>query len=115
MSEFLYAADSCNGDSHFPVILGLLTLKAFPFPNIRDLHHDQNNGTYNGANAVNVEQTVTPIEQQVNGVEGNAVCAIHQYNDHHNHWFLLMVPTWIMPICHPKRGIDGQSFPAGRC
>ncbi len=58
--------------SIFTVILGLLTLKGIPISQYPEITPPmiKITGTYNGANAVNVEQTVaTPIEQQVNGVE----------------------------------------------
>lgn len=58
--------------SIFTVIMGLLTLKNIPISQYPDIVPPmiKITGTYNGANAVNVEQTAaTPIEQQVNGVE----------------------------------------------
>ena len=54
------------------VVLGLVVLKGIPIAQYPEIVPPmvQVNGTYNGANAVNMEQTVaTPIEQQVNGVE----------------------------------------------
>ncbi|WP_052272904.1 efflux RND transporter permease subunit [Flavihumibacter solisilvae] len=54
------------------VILGLLVLRGIPISQYPEITPPmvQVNATYNGANAVNMEQTVaTPIEQQVNGVE----------------------------------------------
>ncbi len=58
--------------SIFTVILGLLVLRGIPISQYPEITPPmiKITGTYNGANAVNVEQTVaTPIEQQVNGVE----------------------------------------------
>lgn len=58
--------------SIFTVILGLLTLRGIPISQYPEITPPmiKITGTYNGANAVNVEQTTaTPIEQQVNGVE----------------------------------------------
>jgi HAE1 family hydrophobic/amphiphilic exporter-1 len=58
--------------SIFTIILGVLTLRGIPisqYPNIVP-PMIKITGTYSGANAVNVEQSVaTPIEQEVNGVE----------------------------------------------
>jgi len=54
------------------VIMGVLVLKGIPISQYPEITPPmiQVNATYNGANAVNMEQTVaTPIEQQVNGVE----------------------------------------------
>jgi len=54
------------------VILGVLVLRGIPISQYPEITPPmiQVNATYNGANAVNMEQTVaTPIEQQVNGVE----------------------------------------------
>ena len=58
--------------SIFTVILGLLVLRGIPISQYPEITPPmiKITGTYSGANAVNVEQTVaTPIEQQVNGVE----------------------------------------------
>ncbi len=54
------------------VILGYLVLRGTPISQYPEITPPmvQVNATYNGANSVNMEQTVaTPIEQQVNGVE----------------------------------------------
>lgn len=54
------------------VILGLLVLSNIPVSQYPEITPPmvQINASYNGANSVNMEQTVaTPIEQQVNGVE----------------------------------------------
>ena len=54
------------------VVMGLLVLKGIPISQYPEITPPmvQINATYNGANSVNMEQTVaTPIEQQVNGVE----------------------------------------------
>ncbi len=54
------------------VILGLLVLRGIPVSQYPEITPPmvQVSASYNGANAVNMEQTVaTPIEQQVNGVE----------------------------------------------
>lgn len=54
------------------VVLGLVVLRGIPIAQYPEIVPPmvQINATYNGANAVNMEQTVaTPIEQQVNGVE----------------------------------------------
>jgi HAE1 family hydrophobic/amphiphilic exporter-1 len=54
------------------VILGVLVLRGIPISQYPEIVPPmiQVNATYNGANAVNMEQTTaTPIEQQVNGVE----------------------------------------------
>jgi len=54
------------------VILGLIVLRGIPISQYPEITPPmvQVNATYNGANSVNMEQTVaTPIEQQVNGVE----------------------------------------------
>src|SRR6516225_1824921 len=54
------------------VVLGLVVLKGIPIAQYPEIVPPmiQVNATYNGANAVNMEQTTaTPIEQQVNGVE----------------------------------------------
>ncbi len=54
------------------IILGLITLRGIPISKYPDITPPmiQVTTTFNGANAVNVEQAVaTPIEQQVNGVE----------------------------------------------
>lgn len=54
------------------VIMGLITLRGIPVSKYPDITPPmiQITTSYNGANAVNVEQAVaTPIEQQVNGVE----------------------------------------------
>ena len=54
------------------IILGVLVIRGIPISQYPEITPPmiQVNATYNGANAVNVEQTVaTPIEQQVNGVE----------------------------------------------
>ncbi|MBL8002091.1 MAG: multidrug efflux RND transporter permease subunit [Flavobacteriales bacterium] len=59
--------------SIFMVLLGLLTLRGIPVSQYPEITPPmiKITGNYTGANAVNVEQTVaTPIEQQVNGVEG---------------------------------------------
>ncbi len=58
--------------SIFTVLLGFLTLSGIPIAQYPEIVPPmiKISGSYNGANAVNVEQTVaTPIEQQVNGVE----------------------------------------------
>ncbi len=54
------------------IIIGLITLQGIPVSKYPDITPPmiQVTTTFNGANAVNVEQAVaTPIEQQVNGVE----------------------------------------------
>ena len=54
------------------VVMGLMVLRGIPVSQYPEITPPmvQINATYNGANAVNMEQTVaTPIEQQVNGVE----------------------------------------------
>lgn len=54
------------------IIIGLITLRGIPVSKYPDITPPmiQVTTTFNGANAVNVEQAVaTPIEQQVNGVE----------------------------------------------
>ncbi len=54
------------------IIMGLITLRSIPISKYPDITPPmiQVTTTFNGANAVNVEQAVaTPIEQQVNGVE----------------------------------------------
>jgi hydrophobic/amphiphilic exporter-1 (mainly G- bacteria), HAE1 family len=54
------------------IIMGLITLRGIPVSKYPDITPPmiQVTTTFNGANAVNVEQAVaTPIEQQVNGVE----------------------------------------------
>jgi HAE1 family hydrophobic/amphiphilic exporter-1 len=54
------------------IILGMITLRGIPISKYPDITPPmiQVTTTFNGANAVNVEQAVaTPIEQQVNGVE----------------------------------------------
>jgi HAE1 family hydrophobic/amphiphilic exporter-1 len=59
--------------SIFMVLLGLLTLRGIPVSQYPEITPPmiKITGNYTGANAVNVEQTMaTPIEQQVNGVEG---------------------------------------------
>ena len=59
--------------SIFMVLLGLLVLRGIPVSQYPEITPPmiKITGNYTGANAVNVEQTVaTPIEQQVNGVEG---------------------------------------------
>jgi len=59
--------------SIFMVLMGLLTLRGIPVSQYPEITPPmiKITGNYTGANAVNVEQTVaTPIEQQVNGVEG---------------------------------------------
>ena len=58
--------------SIFTVILGLLVLRGIPISQYPEITPPmiKITGSYNGANAENVEQTIaTPIEQQVNGVE----------------------------------------------
>jgi hydrophobic/amphiphilic exporter-1 (mainly G- bacteria), HAE1 family len=58
--------------SIFTIIMGLLTLKGVPISQYPEITPPmiKITGTYSGANAINVEQSVaTPIEQQVNGVE----------------------------------------------
>jgi HAE1 family hydrophobic/amphiphilic exporter-1 len=58
--------------SIFTILLGFLTLRGIPIAQYPEITPPmiKITGTYNGANAVNVEQTTaTPIEQQVNGVE----------------------------------------------
>ena len=55
------------------MILGLVALRGLPIAQYPDITPPmvQVSGTYTGANAINVEQSVaTPIEQKVNGVEG---------------------------------------------
>ena len=55
------------------VIVGLVALGRLPVAQYPDINPPMVNvsGTYTGANAINVEQSVaTPIEQKVNGVEG---------------------------------------------
>ena len=55
------------------LILGLVALGGLPVAQYPDITPPMVNvsGTYTGANAINVEQSVaTPIEQKVNGVEG---------------------------------------------
>lgn len=54
------------------VILGIMVLRGIPIAQYPEITPPmvQINATYNGANSVNMEQTVaTPMEQQVNGVE----------------------------------------------
>ncbi len=54
------------------VIMGIIVLRGIPISQYPEITPPmiQVNATYNGANSVNMEQTVaTPIEQQVNGVE----------------------------------------------
>jgi HAE1 family hydrophobic/amphiphilic exporter-1 len=54
------------------VVLGIMVLKGIPIAQYPEITPPmvQINATYNGANSVNMEQTVaTPMEQQVNGVE----------------------------------------------
>src|SRR4051812_13063584 len=54
------------------VIMGVIVLRGIPISQYPEITPPmiQVNATYNGANSVNMEQTVaTPIEQQVNGVE----------------------------------------------
>ena len=58
--------------SIFTIILGILVLKKVPISQYPEITPPmiKITGTYSGANAVNVEQSVaTPIEQEVNGVE----------------------------------------------
>ena len=58
--------------SIFTIILGVLILKGVPISQYPSITPPmiKITGTYSGANAVNVEQSVaTPIEQEVNGVE----------------------------------------------
>jgi hydrophobic/amphiphilic exporter-1 (mainly G- bacteria), HAE1 family len=58
--------------SIFTVILGLLVLQGIPISQYPEITPPmiKITGSYNGANAENVEQTIaTPIEQQVNGVD----------------------------------------------
>ena len=58
--------------SIFTILLGFLTLRGIPIAQYPEITPPmiKITGTYNGANAVNVEQTTaTPIKQQVNGVE----------------------------------------------
>ncbi len=58
--------------SIFTIILGLLILKGVPISQYPSITPPmvKITGSYSGANAVNVEQSVaTPIEQEVNGVE----------------------------------------------
>jgi hydrophobic/amphiphilic exporter-1 (mainly G- bacteria), HAE1 family len=58
--------------SIFTVLFGLIILRGIPIAQYPEITPPmiKITGTYNGANAVNVEQTTaTPIEQQVNGVE----------------------------------------------
>ena len=55
------------------VILGLVALSRLPVAQYPEITPPMVNvsGTYTGANAINVEQSVaTPVEQKVNGVEG---------------------------------------------
>jgi HAE1 family hydrophobic/amphiphilic exporter-1 len=55
------------------MILGLVALSGLPIAQYPEITPPmvQVSGTYTGANAINVEQSVaTPIEQKVNGVEG---------------------------------------------
>ena len=57
----------------FIVILGLVSLSGLPVAQYPEITPPmvQVSGTYTGANALNVEQSVaTPVEQKVNGVEG---------------------------------------------
>jgi len=57
----------------FIVILGLVSLRSLPVSQYPEITPPmvQVSASYNGANAINVEQSVaTPIEQKVNGVEG---------------------------------------------
>src|SRR5664279_521162 len=58
--------------SIFTIIMGILTLKGVPISQYPEITPPmiKITGSYSGANAINVEQSVaTPIEQQVNGVE----------------------------------------------
>jgi hydrophobic/amphiphilic exporter-1 (mainly G- bacteria), HAE1 family len=58
--------------SIFMVLIGLITLRGIPISQYPEITPPmiRVSGSYSGANALNVEQTVaTPIEQQVNGVE----------------------------------------------
>ncbi len=58
--------------SIFTIILGILVLRKVPISQYPEITPPmvKITGTYSGANAVNVEQSVaTPIEQEVNGVE----------------------------------------------
>ena len=55
------------------VIVGLVALSGLPVAQYPEITPPmvQVSGTYTGANAINVEQSVaTPVEQKVNGVEG---------------------------------------------
>ena len=61
--------------------MGLLTMLDIPVSKYPEITPPmvQVTAFYNGANAVNMEQAVaTPLEQQINGVEGDVVYEVHQ-------------------------------------